>query len=207
MQTVGTRVYATISSVRGSPSAPNRAATMQNAAVSSAGRANRSAGRLRSFFLSADGTAGSRKARMTTRNIAGTSVRTWRPSQPAWLAGFSRGMNRWMKLVSNLPARKVRIRQNALVQRNGGVNSLDHEHVERAPHPRDGFAAVAAVRDQLGHQRIVVRRNHAIAVGRGIHANADAARQIQTGDAARRRREGFGILGVDAALDGVAPDA
>ncbi len=33
---------------------------------------------------------------------------------------------------------------------------------ERAPHAGDGFAAVAAVRDQFGHQGIVVRRNHAV---------------------------------------------
>src|ERR1700719_2309077 len=76
MQTVGISVYATISSARGNPSAPIFIATAQNAAARNAGRANRRAGRWRSFFFSAAGIAGSRQARMMTRNTTGTSVRT-----------------------------------------------------------------------------------------------------------------------------------
>ena len=42
----------------------------------------------------------------------------------------------------------------------------------------------------------------------GVYADADVARQIESGDTARRRCEGLRILGVDAAFDGpaVAPD-
>ena len=61
-----------------------------------------------------------------------------------------------------------------------------------------------AVGDQLGHQRIVVGRNDAVGVGGGVDADADAAGQVEAGDAAGRGRERFGVLGVDAALDGVA---
>ena len=61
-----------------------------------------------------------------------------------------------------------------------------------------------AVGDQLGDQRIVVRRNYVVGIGGCVHADADVARQIQAGDASGRGRERVRILGIDAALDGVA---
>jgi hypothetical protein len=62
------------------------------------------------------------------------------------------------------------------------------------------------VGDQLGHQRIVMRGNPTVGIGGRVHANAYASRQIEAGDAAGRRDVSFRMLGIDAALDGVAAD-
>ena len=65
--------------------------------------------------------------------------------------------------------------------------------------------AVVAPGDQLRDQRVVVDRDLAALGGAAVVADARALRHPQAGDAARRRQEaGVGILGVDAALDGVA---
>ena len=112
-----------------------------------------------------------------------------------------------MNLVSMLPARKS---GSAMMRRCSGmrgVDSLDDEHLQRARHARDGLIAVLAAHDQLGDQRIVVGRHHAFGVRRGVDAHAGSARRIEGRDLARRRRELFRMLGVDAALDGVAADA
>src|SRR5471030_1345274 len=100
---------------------------------------------------------------------------------------------------------KIRVGQDALVQRDGGVDALDDKHVERAKHAADGFIPVGAIGDQLGYQRIVEGRDYAIGIGPGIHADSDAAGLMEAGDAAGRGDEGLWILGVDAALDGMAP--
>ena len=62
---------------------------------------------------------------------------------------------------------------------------------------------IVPVDDQLRHQRIVVRRNHAFGVGGGVDANADSAWQIQPGDLAGRRYERLRMFGIDAAFDRV----
>ena len=102
-----------------------------------------------------------------------------------------------MKLVSNRPAWKSASAMNALVQRNRGVDSFHDEHLERALHAADGFGAVAAVGDQLGHQRIVKRRDHAIGVRPGVHAHADPAGQMEAGDAAG---DGTNVSGFSALM-------
>src|SRR5229473_2494252 len=84
---------------------------------------------------------------------------------------------------------EVRIGQNAFMQRNGGMDSLDNKQVERALHAADGLGAIAAVHNQLRNQGIVVWRDHVVGKSRRVHPYADATGQIQGGDAARRGRE------------------
>ncbi len=58
--------------------------------------------------------------------------------------------------------------------------------------------------DQLGHQRVVVRRHHVVLVDVGVEPDARPARRVEGLDGARRGAELDRVLGVDAALDGVA---
>src|SRR5436190_7177164 len=55
---------------------------------------------------------------------------------------------------------KLGILKNTLMQRDRGIDSLDHEHPQRPLHPHDSFRAIRAERDQLCHQRIVIGRDY-----------------------------------------------
>ena len=59
--------------------------------------------------------------------------------------------------------------------------------------------------DHLGDHGVVIRRDLVAVVRRRVHAHAVAAGQVHLRDGAGRRQEpAFGLLGVHAALDGVA---
>src|SRR5471030_113259 len=90
------------------------------------------------------------------------------------------------------------------VQRDIGRDALDHHFRQRDLHAADRLFARGAVSDDLADHRIVVRRYIVTGIGVRINADAGAARRVPGGDAARRRRELERVLGVDAALDGVA---
>ena len=75
---------------------------------------------------------------------------------------------------------------------------------QAALQPHQAFVAVAAVDDQLADQAVVVGRDAIALVDAAVDAHAEAARRVVVGDGAGRGREGARVLGVDAALDGVA---
>ncbi len=108
-----------------------------------------------------------------------------------------------MKCVLSRPATKSGSFRTLQVQRNRGLDAFDHRHLERPLHPRDRFLAIAAVHDDLGDHRVVVRRNRALGVRGGVDAHAGAAGDAERVDGAGRRHERDRIFGVDAALDGV----
>ncbi len=114
------------------------------------------------------------------------------------------GREPFQKVGVEVAGCEIGIGKDALVQRQRGLDSLDDEHFQSAAHARDGLGAVATAHDELGDQRIVVGRDHGVGMGRGIHAHAGAAGNLEGGDAAGRGHEGIGIFGIDAALDAVA---
>ena len=69
---------------------------------------------------------------------------------------------------------------------------------------RQRVLARRAVHDQLGDQRVVVRRHAVAGAGMAVDAHAGAAGQLPAGDAPGRGREGVRVLGVDAAFERVA---
>src|SRR5512143_1808606 len=93
-----------------------------------------------------------------------------------------------------------------LVQRDVALDAFDDHFHQRAAHAGDGLVAAVAVGDQLADHRVVVRR-HVIAV---IHVRVDtdagAAGSVVVGELARAGDEGRRVLGVDPALDGMAPE-
>src|SRR5579864_9271747 len=102
-----------------------------------------------------------------------------------------------------LPRSKIGIRQNLPMQRNRRIHAFDDKHLQRPCHTRAGLVPILGTHNQLRDQRIVIRWNHSLGVGRGIHAYAGSSRRMKRGNLPGRRRELLGVLRVDAALDRV----
>ena len=84
---------------------------------------------------------------------------------------------------------------------------VHHQLLQHPAHPADGLQPGGRPDHQLGHQRVVVGRQGVAAVQAGVHPDAAAPRQMQEVDLARAGLEVVGgVLGVDPALDGVAPE-
>src|ERR1051326_2244808 len=60
-------------------------------------------------------------------------------------------------------------------QRQGGVDAVDHELVERPLEPHQALGAALAVHDQLAEQRVVIGRDGVALVDGGIDAHAQPA--------------------------------
>ncbi len=98
-----------------------------------------------------------------------------------------------------------RVLQDHAVQRDQRRHALDHELVERAQHAQACALAVAVPDAQLGDQRVVQADDLVALLDARLDAHARARRRAEAGHAARRRPEArAGVLGVDAALEGVA---
>src|ERR1700759_305249 len=83
------------------------------------------------------------------------------------------------------------------------MDPFDDEHFQRTRHTRNRFRPVLPANDQLGDQRIVIRRNHRFRIYGSIDTNAGSSRRIERRDLARRWREFLWMFRVDAALDRV----
>ena len=90
------------------------------------------------------------------------------------------------------------------MQGDGSLDAFDDEHLKRSLHPADGFRAVTPLNDQLGDQRIVVRRDDSIGISGGVHAHSGSARRLKGRNASRRRHERVGVLRIDAAFNRVS---
>ena len=101
------------------------------------------------------------------------------------------------------PVLDVGVANQRLKQRNGRIDSVDNEFIERAAKPHQGLVAVAAMHDELADERIIIRRDGVAGVDGAIDAHAKAARRMVIGDLARRWPEGRGMLGIDPAFDRV----
>src|SRR4030065_1089304 len=83
-----------------------------------------------------------------------------------------------------------------------GPDTQDAVLLQSPAHAHDGFAARLAPADQLGNERIVVRRDLEAGIDAGVDAHARAGGRDDLGDAPDRGQEVVvGVLGVDAAFD------
>src|SRR3954471_19764971 len=105
------------------------------------------------------------------------------------------------------PGLEFRVLDQLLVERDGGLEAVDDEFLERAAQTHDAALAARAVDDQLGDHRVVIRRHPVAGVEARIDADVHAPRSDVILHEARRRREGLRVLGVDPAFDGVAAEA
>ena len=94
------------------------------------------------------------KAGVARRPMRDRSNREGRVKPPILLGagGFSFIEESGDEARVDLARAKLRILEDALVQRNGGVDAFNDEHVERAKGALDGFLTRAGVADELGHE-------------------------------------------------------
>src|SRR5260364_388035 len=82
-----------------------------------------------------------------------------------------------------------------------------HDHFrERDAHVLDRLFARCAMRNQFADHRIIVRRHEILVIGVRIDPDTRPPRRMPGGNAPRRGGEGSGILRVDAAFNGMAPE-
>ena len=109
------------------------------------------------------------------------------------------------QVAARLALRPLLGGQQRAMKRDERLETLDLVLGERAQHARRGLLAVGVPDDELGHHRVVHRRDLAARAHPGVHAHAGSARLDVGPDPAGRRRELLRrVLGVDAALDRVA---
>ena len=84
------------------------------------------------------------------------------------------------------------------MQRGVGADAFDNQFIERLAHARQGLAAVFAVADDLGDQRVVKRRHRVAVVNVRIDPHARAAGRVEDGDAPRGGHKGLRVFRVDA---------
>src|SRR5436305_10243592 len=152
-----------------------------------------------------DDTAGSQTARATFFSLArrafGLTRAARRGQPPLRFAPLEELFHEARRVFARA---EVRILHDRLVERYRRLDALDDHHFERAAHARNRNLARARVDDELGYQRIVVRRDDVACVGRRVEADARPARRVVARNQSGRRRERPRVFGVDAALDCVA---
>ena len=142
--------------------------------------------------------ARARSSRRAIRRDARRRRRRWRGSgdeveiqaairqaASSWACGMKRSMN----AGAQPPGLEVRFVEDLELQRHRGLDALDDRHLERSPHARDRLLPVAAVHDDLGDHRVVVRRHRALGVRERVDADARTARHAERVNHAGRRRE------------------
>ena len=103
-----------------------------------------------------------------------------------------------------MAALEIGIFHDFQLERDGGFNAADDEFAEGPLHAQDGVLAVGTDGDELADHRIVVRRNGISGIDVGIDSHAASAGSVIKIDFTWGRLEIIGgILGIDAAFDGV----
>src|SRR5579862_2261732 len=86
---------------------------------------------------------------------------------------------------ADLAGDEVRVVEDAQMQRDRRLDPLDDRHLERSLHPCDRLGAVAAMDNDLGDHRVVIRRDRALRVREGLEPRARAARYAEDVNHAR----------------------
>src|SRR4030066_1461523 len=94
--------------------------------------------------------------------------------------------------------------QQVLVQRDVALDAFDDHFHQRAAHTGGGLVAGVGVGGPLADHRVVVRRHVIAVVDVRVDADPGAAGRMVVGQLAGAGDESGRVLGVDAALDGVA---
>src|SRR5580704_11934335 len=114
------------------------------------------------------------------------------------------------KIGREFAAIEIRIVQNLQMQRNVGLDAVDHILAQCGLGACDHFGASLRVHDQLGDEWIVLHRQAIAVVQSSLDANAQPAGSMMIRHDARRRNAALGIFSVDAefhrgALEGHLP--
>src|SRR5439155_1704041 len=101
-------------------------------------------------------------------------------------------------------AQEADVVQHFAVQRNIGLDAFHDHFGQRDAHAADGLVAVGAVGDHLADHRVVVGRHAVALVDVRVDADSRTAGRVIRTNFPGRGSEAVRILGVDAALDGMA---
>src|SRR3989475_1086710 len=105
----------------------------------------------------------------------------------------------------HLATAEERVIQDHQMKRDGGGHPGNLELREGSPHASDSLIAVGAPGDDLGQQRVVVWGDRIARIGMGVDPHARTSGRHEGGHRAGGGPEVMpGILGVDAAFDGMA---
>ena len=105
------------------------------------------------------------------------------------------------KLSIDRPRFELRMVDDASQERNGRLDPLDDERIQRLAHPGECLLTVETVRDHLGDQRVVVGRDHTPLIDVGVHTHARSTGRIVRGDGAGTRLKiSGGSSSIEAAI-------
>ena len=93
------------------------------------------------------------------------------------------------------------VREDLLVQRGVRLDSLDHHLGKRVAHAGDRRVTRVSVGDELGDQRVVMRRYGVTGIHMAVDAYAWAAGGMPQTHGSRGGHERLGILGVYSAFE------
>ncbi len=99
-----------------------------------------------------------------------------------------------------------RVVEDFLVQRHVGLDALDYHFRQRISHARHRRGAILAMGNDFADERIVIRRHGVTGINMAVDPDARTAGRMPQPDGAGGRDKALGVLGVDAAFDGVAAD-
>src|SRR5262245_53377545 len=101
----------------------------------------------------------------------------------------------------------VRLRDERIEERDRGLDTIDDELPEGPLQPHQALITSACVHDELADQTVIIRGDGVAGICARIDRDTEACRRMEMGNGPRRGPEGVRVLGVDAALYGVAVEA
>src|SRR5260370_16624763 len=103
------------------------------------------------------------------------------------------------------PRFKISLGKNALMQRNGGLDSLHNKHFQRPAHAGYGLGAVPSMNNQFGDKRIIIGRDYGVRMGGSIHPNTGSSGHVESSYAPRARDKAIAPLHVNPAFHHPSP--
>src|SRR5581483_3498337 len=127
-----------------------------------------------------------------TSTISSISERSGRLRQTRFRSRLGTALETLQEVGREASLHEVLVLEDPQVERDIGLNSLDHVLVERRLGAIYRGATVARVNDKLGDQRIVMHRHAVAVVERSLDAHAESTRRMMVrNDPARRQQSGY----------------
>src|SRR5271170_5515055 len=137
---------------------------------------------------------------MCSRTGSGTSLLAAREARcgSSWFLVRLKSME---EVGSHLTGAEIRIFEDLQMQRDVGLDAIDHVFLQCRLGSRDCKRTVLRVDDKLGDKRIIMDRDPIAVIQRGLDAHADSTWWMMVGDHSGRGQMQNRVLGIDAALN------
>src|SRR3972149_7039534 len=97
---------------------------------------------------------------------------SWPSAADSWSLAVGGSQTPLDEVRVDLAAAEEGVVQHPQVEGDRGLDAADLELHQRPAHPHDRLVSIAPPRDDLGHQRVIVRWDRGAGVTVGIHAHA-----------------------------------